>query len=87
VHRHWKQQGRHQDTFEDPKGADLRRFDKFKKRLHMTVIGHGILAGKYLAEYRDSLKQLFADVSGDRQSLGSFATSSQMRTDGRSYTW
>ena len=51
------------------------------------VIGHGILAGKYLAEYRDSLKQLFADVSGDRQSLGSFATSSQMRTDGRSYTW
>lgn len=37
MHRHWKQQGRHQDTFEDPKGADLRRFDKFKKRLHMTA--------------------------------------------------
>ncbi len=51
------------------------------------VIGHGILAGKYLAEYRDSLKQLFADVSGDRQSLGSFATSSQMMTEGRSHTW
>jgi hypothetical protein len=51
------------------------------------VIGHGILAGKYLAEYHDSLKKLFADVSGDRQSLGSFATSSQMMTEGRSSTW
>jgi len=53
----------------------------------VLVIGHGILAGTYLAEYRDSLKELFADVSGDRQSLGSFATSSQMMTEGRSFTW
>jgi len=54
-------------------------------RLH--VIGHGILVGKYLAKYRDSLIQLFADVSGDRRSLGSFATSSQMMTEGKSHTW
>jgi len=30
--------------------------DKFVETTQNTVIGHGILAGKYLAEYRDSLK-------------------------------
>ncbi len=33
------------------------------------------------------LAEIIDDVSGDRQSLRSFATSSQMMTEGRSHTW
>ncbi len=60
---------------------------KGRESLNNDEIFDSILAGKYLAKYRDSLIQLFADVSGDRRSLGSFATSSQMMTEGKSHTW
>jgi len=81
-----------QDTTPNDEGYDSKGnlpyfADEEQDDIEGYVIGHGILAGTYLAEYRDLLKYLFVDVSGDRQSLGSFATSSHMMTDGGSYTW